>query len=95
MSTILANPSTPIDGKANAQTALNDLQNSLSRVKSTVSSRDKPKIDAAQSSIIQLKSTINNTHGLSDMSALVTASNKLATSAQGVLDALKTGCPSS
>jgi peptidoglycan hydrolase CwlO-like protein len=90
----MTNPSTYTGGKASAQTALNNLKDSLNNVKSTLSSGDKPKVDALQSSIDDLQTAINNMQGLSGISNVIDAGKNVATSAQGVLDAVKAGCPS-
>jgi hypothetical protein len=88
-------PSTYTGGKSSAQTALNNVKGSLNNVKSTLKSGDKPKVDALQSSISALQTAIDNMHRTSGVSEVVAAGKNVATSAQGVLDALKAGCPSS
>jgi len=91
----LTNTSTYTGGKSSVQTALNNVKTSLDNVKSTLSSGDKPKVDALQSSITDFQRAIDNMDGLSGINDVISAGKNVATSAQGVLDALKAGCPSS
>jgi hypothetical protein len=91
---VLKQPSTYTGGKSSAQTALDNVKTSLEKVKSTLKSGDKPKVDALQSSITELKTAIDHMSGLSGISDVVSAGKNVATNAQAVLDAAEAGCPS-
>jgi outer membrane murein-binding lipoprotein Lpp len=89
----LTEASTYTGGKASATAALDNVKSSLNGVKSTLKSGDKPKVDALQTAIDNLQSAIDNMNGISGVPDVITAGKNAATAAQGVLDALKAGCP--
>ena len=91
----LASPSTLAGGKSSIQAALDAVKKSVDNVQSTVTSGDKPKLDALKSSISDLQKAIDNLNGLSGMSNVASAAASVAQAGQSALAALKAGCPSS
>jgi hypothetical protein len=92
--TAMANPTTYADGLASAQKALNNVKSRLNDVKSALSSSAQPKVDALQSAITAAQNSIDNPKDLTGLVAIVTSGERVASSARGVLDALKAACPS-
>ena len=91
----LTNPSTLTGGKSSIQTALDGVKQSVSNLKSTASSGDKPKVDAVTSSIDELQKAVNNVSGVSGLSDVAIAIGNVGTSVQALVNAVKAGCPSS
>ncbi len=92
--TALTDPTTYTSGKAGAQAALDNVKQNLQNVKTTLQSGDKPKVDQLQTALDELQTAINNMSGISSLGAVATAGKNVGTAAQGVLDAVKAGCPS-
>lgn len=91
----LTDPSTLSGGKSSIQSALDSVKQTLGDLKTTVSSGDKPKVDALQSSIDDLQKAINDLDGVSGAGAVASAAADVGQSAQTLFDALKAGCPTS
>jgi len=82
-------------GKAGAQAALDSAQQDLDQLKSDVKSADKPQVDALQSSLDDLKTAVQNFHGLSDATNVLDALRAVGTDAQSLYSAIAAGCSSS
>jgi hypothetical protein len=89
----LADPSTLSGGKRTIQTALTSVRDHLDQLKSTVSSGDKPKVNAVQSSIDELQTAVNDLNGLSGAGTVANAANDVGQSVQHLVSAVKAGCP--
>ena len=92
--TDLTSPATLAGGKTSIQAALDTVKKNLTALKSTVSSGDKPKVDAVTSSITDLQKAVDNLNGVSGLSDVATAGSTVAQSVQALVTALKAGCPS-
>jgi hypothetical protein len=91
----LATPATLTGGKSSVQTAVDNVKTSLDNLKSQLSSGDKPKVDAVESSFTDLQNAVKNLNGVSGLTGVITAGRTFSDAAGNLLSALKAGCPSS
>jgi len=90
----LKDQATLTGGKDAANAAVDAAQQDLEKLKSDVRSADKPKVDALQNSLNDLKGAVQNMDGLSGITSVIDAAKSVGTDAQSLYSAISAGCSS-